>query len=772
MIKIANKHITYFYIFAIICSIIYGFLVVKDFSKPLIGTLDEEQWEYAGFYLLKNISFTPFPHLNLVNNQVFYPYGTTSVFQPWGIERDIFYATFYSLFGMGPWIQIYYLLTVLVTLIGSFRLLLFDYGFFRACGSALILTFFNVYAIYKYPIHLSYSIFHWTVLSFITDFLIVKRIVLKQNLSLKLILLRILLLCLSIGQELGYIAGFALMSFSVSMFYIAFVLLYRQFKLKQNLVVLFQTWLAYWRTELFSKPSAFILLLGLCIVTAYAYFPLVFQIAKEAKSFDFTGIPTENWWSHPFRLFIPFLPFFNPVTLEFKKFFGDVPEAVIDVSTSWFLLIVGILGIWQSRKQTRIFVPLIIIFFLCLLYHPAYFPTLKIFPWFSFNRIPGRSTVIYPIILSIFALHINLNWLQNRKKQIITTILVLLACTELYTIYSFKLNYQPYVLDKNFFAYMNYVKQQPGEAVLDWPFCAAGGNSVGSLDGLCPYFYHNGSVYSFRRFHHKKVMGQYFGRLHPSQIQPYLQAGWHHLLVPNSLFYLEKTSPKIRCFNSEEWSFFTDFYRFNDFAGINLYTDLLSENCVQEFYSRFGKPTIETRVPETGKVSFIPKSPKFSNQVNLALGSQIKFEPLLNFSESNLLDIRSQSTFISVIGLSGFEEIPPKTFRWALGPETNIVFQLKDSQLLNLSFKFENPIEAQNVLIEVNGVPLDSFKNLNPGASIDRNLKFKAVKGINRIVFKYKDWNHHQTTFAPKDDRTISVQFKRLTLEPAKETSL
>ncbi|MCP6762838.1 MAG: hypothetical protein NHB32_29670 [Fischerella sp. CENA71] len=771
MIKINKKYITYFYIFAIICSIAYGLLVIKNFSKPLIGTLDEEQWEYAGFYLFKNINFIPFPHLKLVNNQVFYPYGTNSVFQPWGIERDIFYALLYSFFGMGPWIQIYYLLTVFITLIGSFRLLLYDYGFFRACGSALILAFFNSYAIYKYPIHLSYSIIHWTVLSFIIDFLIVKRIVLKQNLSLKLVLWRILLLCLSIGQELGYIAGFALMSFSVSIFYIAFILLYRQFKLKQNLVVLFQSCLVSWRTELISKPKTFILLLGLCFVSAYAYFPLVFQIAKEAKSFDFTVIPTENWWSHPLRLFIPFFPFFNPVTFELKNFFGDFPEAVIDVSTGWFLLIIGILGIWQSRKQTRIFIPLIIIFFLCLLYHPSHLPTLKIFPWFSFNRIPGRSTVIYPIILSIFALHINLNWLKARNKYLITSILVLLACTELYTIYSFKLNYQPYLLDKNFFTYMNYVKQQPGEAVLDWPFCVAGGNLVGSLDGLCPYFYHNGSIYSLRRFHHKKVMGQYFGRLHPSQIQPYIQAGWHYLLVPNNLFYLEKTSPKIRCFNSEEWSFFSDFYKFNDFAGINLYTDLLSENCVQEFYTRFGNPTITTNVIEAGKVTFIPKYAEFSNQVNLAVGSQIKFEPFLNFSESNLLDIRSQSTFISVTGLSGFEEVPPKTFRWALGSETNIMFKLKGSQSLNLSFKFENPIEAQNILIEVNGVPLESFEHLNPGAIIDRNLSFKALKGINRIVFKYKDWNHNQVTFAPNDSRAMSIVFKRLMIEPAKETN-
>lgn len=68
---------------------------------------------------------------------------------------------------------------------------------------------------------------------------------------------------------------------------------------------------------------------------------------------------------------------------------------------------------------------------------------------------------------------------------------------------------------------LNFVKQQPGEAVLDWPFCVAGGNGLG-LDNLCPYVFKNGAAFALRRFHEKKVVGQSFSRLHPSQLQPYL----------------------------------------------------------------------------------------------------------------------------------------------------------------------------------------------------------------------------------------------------------
>lgn len=140
-------------IITFICiSFAFSFLVVKNFSVPLTGLAgigpDEiinhdyvDVWEYIGFYVAKNLSFAPFPQLDLVNNQISYPYGTNSAFQSWGLERDIFYTTFYSFFGYGPWLQIYYLLTVLLTAIGAFTLLVRDYGFARASGAGFLVSF-------------------------------------------------------------------------------------------------------------------------------------------------------------------------------------------------------------------------------------------------------------------------------------------------------------------------------------------------------------------------------------------------------------------------------------------------------------------------------------------------------------------------------------------------------------------------------------------------------------------------------------------------------
>lgn len=751
-------------------SFAFSVLVIKNFSDPLMGEADTSQWEYAGFYLTKNIRFTPLPQLDLVNNQVFYPYGTNSVFQPWGVERDVLYAIFSSFFGIKSWLQIYYLATVLVTTIGAFILLVWDYGFVRASGAGFLVSFFNFYAIHKYPGHLSYAVIHWTILSLISDFLIVKRVTLKQPVCLRLLLVRACLLILSMGQELGYIAGFALMSFTISTIFITALLSYRFFKGEQRFTNLLQNTVINYKNEILAYPRTFLILIVFFILTAYIYIPLVFQIVHETNQFDFSKVYTGVWWlwTNPYRLVIPYLPGFNP-SLPFEKVFADSAEGLGAGSPGWFLLILGTVGFWQSRKRITIFIPLITIFLLCLFYHPEAFPTLKIFPWFAFNRVASRVTVIYPVILVILALEINFNGLSLQSKRFVSALLVCLACVELYTAYSLKQNYQPYSPSKDFFTYMNYVKNQPGEAVLDWPFCITGANGIGAIEGLCPYAFPIGSIGAMRRFHEKKVVSQYLGRLHPSQIEPYLNAGWAQMFVPDKLD-LFKGTRQSRCFTTEEWSFFTDFYKFNDFAGINLYVDLLPEGCASEFYKRFGTPVRETRIPLGSRVQFMPKPPELRRQVNLALGKSIRFDPPLDLVESNLLKFHSPPG-LRVTGLFSIEDYGQEVerARWAIGPETLLSFRLGESKPLELTFRFVNPIEGQEVAVEINGVSVANISNIRAGTTIERRIKFQGVAGVNRLILSSNDWNHHKTTFAPNDPRRLAIQFKELAISSVQD---
>jgi hypothetical protein len=151
-----------------------------------------------------------------------------------------------------------------------------------------------------------------------------------------------------------------------------------------------------------------------------------------------------------------------------------------------------------------------------------------------------------------------------------------------------------------------------------------GGNGVGNTEGLCPIYNKSSGVHSLKRFHQKKVVGHYYGRLHPSQIKSFVDAGWGKMSEPDSHIWNESTQ-LIKNFTPEQWEFFTDFFKFNDFAGINLYIDLIPKTEQQEFFRRFGNPTKSTVVPIAGNVVFIPKPKSWFALVNLQKGKKIKF---------------------------------------------------------------------------------------------------------------------------------------------------
>ncbi len=317
-----------FYILAFISTTIaFSCFVIKDFSGPLSGLAGlgpeigvnhdyVDVQEYKGFYFAKNLNFNPLPHLNLINNQVFYPYGINSVFNPWSIEGDSFYALLYRVFGPGPWLQIYYLFTVLLTAIGTFLLLKPGYGVARAGGAGFLVSFGNVYAVNKYAHHLPLSEAHWVTLGLITDFLIVKRIVLREHVSLRLILVRSCLLLLTLGHDLGYIAGFGLMSFTVSLLFVFVLLIHRYLKQEFRLDA-FQKELKTYRRDVFTYLGQCLVLLCLNIIVAYLYLPLVIQIAVEASKFDVSEV--DIYWVNPLRLLIPFIPGIEQLDSNFEK---------------------------------------------------------------------------------------------------------------------------------------------------------------------------------------------------------------------------------------------------------------------------------------------------------------------------------------------------------------------------------------------------------------------------------------------------------------------
>ena len=576
---------------------VLGVWVVQDFSHPLSDGSDTDQYEYVGYFFAKNLSFNPFPHLDLINTQTFYPYGTNQVFLDWGFERDYWYRFCYELFdGPGPYLQYYYVYTLVLAAIGTFVLLQPRFGVAKSMTAGLIVSVFNFYAIWKFPAHMNVCVGHWTTLCIVATYCLLHDALDNKTLSLPYMLLWVWLHVQILGQELGYVAGFAL-TFTTLTLPVLAVVLYRQVSSASVLNSgqgkgLFTLTTSFFREQWCQHKAGILFWMLMLVVSLYAYLPLTLQIALTAWKFNFNDVPELRSWSHPARLFLPHLPGLDSYTISYQQWLHDTFESYGQGSPGLYLTLFAGVGLWQIRHRIALWLPIAVMLVLCLFYHPVLLPTLKLFPWFSFNRHGGRSSLVYPVLLCLLALPVT--WPRHWPARIGIMLLLGLMLTEWHTGYSLRLFSKTNVASDNLLHYCAIVHKQPGVAVLDWPFCTVGGNGVGKKEGLCPYYAQQNAIFTFRRFYDKSGVGQYFGRLHPDQIQPFLRDGWPRLLTPG------------RAFTEQDWQFLDTFLRKNNFAGINLYLDLLTPEQIAQFYQHYGSPIAETKFPAAGRVVFLP----------------------------------------------------------------------------------------------------------------------------------------------------------------------
>jgi hypothetical protein len=620
------------FILFILITFIYSLVVIKDFQHPLAGSGDEGVWTYYGYYFAKNLHFDSFiQKLSLTNNQIAYPYGINQVLQDWSIERELWYAAFYRITGRhGAYLQYYYVFSLLISVFGVYYFLRHQYSINKSAIAAILITFCNFYAINKYAGHYAHVILHWTTLSIVTDYLLVGWVINRQKIPLHFLFLKAFLLLMVLGQNLSYVAGYALSVFCLSVsLSLPFPLLRRgrdsitnndKANNKTNFLSNIIESLPLHRG---GKGRATVATVGLLLVLflffSYLYLPILFQIVTEAKSVDSSSIPMFQWWDNPVRLLLPYLPKFNPLEINFQTFLHDAPEGLGAASPGLFMVILGAIGFIQNRKKPWVFIPMLVFMLMCMAFHTTKSPTLKIFPWFEYSRVSSRSTLIYPIILVLISLQID--WSKIKKYWIYA--IVFLGIIEIFTVYQWHYrNFHPTILDDSFNQYMSQIKQAKGEAVLDFPFCAMGDNAIGKEQ--CMFYQYTSGLHTLQQYHEKKVTTFFLGRVHPKQIKSFEDANWKCLFLADN-DDIDKVKRQKRCFTEAEMQFFEDFFKYNDFCGISLYTDLLAEGCEQNFYKRFGKPTAETYIKGTGRAVFIPKPDSLRQFLSPELGKKIKF---------------------------------------------------------------------------------------------------------------------------------------------------
>ncbi len=689
-------------------------------TGPLFAAGDAAQWEFLGYYFHKNLSLFPLPHINFHTDQIFYPYGVNAIFEPWGIEREYFFTLFFSLFKTGPWLFIYYMASMLISCLGLFRLFKKDFGSLKASLAGLGAVFFNFYALAKFPGHYPISVLHWTILGMAVDYLLIRRITARENISLRLILLRCLLTVLSIGLGLGYAAGSSLFSLTVCGIYALLFLLGYRLK-KREAPYRLKELMKKWQQEIKNYKGQHIALLIGIGVSIFLYVPIALQIFLSIK--EFTDIPQGAMWSSPLRMLIPWFPWVNPGMNEptwLKGLINDLPEGLGAGSPGFFLLLAALTGILFSRRKAAL-VPFIIMFIWILFNHPYKGLSLTIFPWFKYARVGTRFTMLMSPLLTILALGIPLS--KFKKSYLIAAFFVLLAVIGALEFYTFAncYHYRASKVPENFYACMKTIKNTSGEAVMDWPFCIAAANGVGT--DLLGRFYHlNNAVGFMQRYHDKKIVGNYFGRLSMTQIEPFLRAGWNKMFHPDNPSYF-KSKRQAAPMTETEWAFFDRFYTLNDFCGINLYPGLLAPGDRQKFYERFGKPVITSKVAGDLEVVFIAKDQRRRGMVNKLEGKKIFY--LTSVEPNNPIDMVKPEVPPEITATGMFKLVGNKfgTARIA-GNTTELFFRSENKQAAELIITCY--IKSPTTLV-INKKPYMIARDSRG------SIRFNVQKGMNHI---------------------------------------
>jgi hypothetical protein len=741
---------------------IYAAVVIRNFKGPIGDHVESFLYEYLSYYVSKNLSFTPLPHLNLDNDQAFYPFGANVALQSFCVERDLFFTALSAAFGSGPWLQIYYLLGLTAATFGTFALLRRDHGDVRATVAAILANCLNFYAAQKYPYHFNIACVHWATLGIVCDFVIVSRLVERRRITVSLLLLRTLLVVLAFGLELGHVLGYSLTSSLAACVFAAGLLIVRARRGEESALARFARDA---REELAEHRGRIAALCAGIIVFGVLYGTLVAQIVRAAKQFDFKGVPDAVWWSQPVRLFIPYFPWIHgSMQPRFLQIWGDQAEkGVGSGGAGLFLLGLGVLGFVQARGHRLRYAPMLTTFVMYIVSRPG-FDLVRWMPWFAFTRVFSRATIVYSVVLGLLALDVSVERISRRWRPWIVGALGIVGALELYTIGLIKMSHPAFAFDDAFNAHMKAIEKLPGEAVLDFPFCLIGGN--GDQAYLCPYPTRLKSVYALQRFHHKKVIGQYLGRIHPSQVKPFVDEGWPKMWDPD-VPETGEADHQERCLTNAEWTFFTAFYLKNDFAGIQLARDALPPGCDEEFYARFGRPMGEVSIPNAGRLAFIPRDPSTFAQVDKEAAKKVRLQ--VGLVDPVEVIRTKQSPALDVTGFSGLEHLgppnhPTSLWRWALAPFSEVAFEMEQPRTFQVDAKLSTPLDGQRVTLLIDGQKFATWDDVRSDGPVARSASIHLEPGKHVLRFEYAGSNTGPHAFAPGDPRPMTVSFSSLVL--------
>ncbi|WP_243312333.1 acyltransferase family protein [Fundidesulfovibrio agrisoli] len=126
--------------------------------------------------------------------------------------------------------------------------------------------------------------------------------------------------------------------------------------------------------------------------------------------------------------------------------------------------------------------------------------------------------------------------------------------------------------------------------------------------------------------------------------------------------------------------------------------------------------------------------------------------------------MRGQPERMVVEGLDPAEHSAGATWRWGLGPKTELLFSLPSNANIVLTLEYTQLPAEQNVIVSFNGQVLETLQ-CEGTCSVYRQYTLPGGREDNVIRFEYGEWNGLAAQILPEDSRPLAVSFTKLSLD-------
>jgi hypothetical protein len=527
-----------------------------------------------------------------------FPVGTSTAYLPQSIEQSWLGAHFWNWNRDFPYFWAYFGASLLLTYFGvGYILIQMGISPVSAWVITTLVTLFHVPRHFKTWYHSEHLYQHWIYLGYFLDAWIWQRVTRQSRWSWSLEFWRGFFLMAVFGTA-GYFWGPSLVEWVIVRLSILALLLNRNRTRSHQPI----------RVEKWTRASLFPI--ALCLIWLVIELQWFIPLLQEARKVG--GVPQGLVYHAPVFMVIRPL-WFDWVMYEVEKvipilkgiwYSFQAPETKVTIG--WLYWVPAILGIRALRKRNAgpgliIISPFLILLGIAIWYlgikpHWVQHILQALIPFMAFFRVASRWGLFLPQIVTVI---IVLSWPElsrwfmktwktsSNKFKYAVGIFVALSVLEASWIF------KPVVMMPAFSAsmlhFLEEVRDLPGSAVLDIPFCVIGGNSI--CEHQCVGHPQSTAGACFRQWHDKDVYGIYESRLVPSQCVPYSQA-------PFALWF--DAWRKDRCFTPDEWKgFCSHLDEHPQLAAVLLYSDLwpaiLKPSCQQELKEHLGEPLAESQ---------------------------------------------------------------------------------------------------------------------------------------------------------------------------------